>query len=209
MTATRNTQAKKTKKTKRKRKTAPKKAAPPELTVDYVPLDELERWPRNPKLHDLPGIQSSIRRWGFTLPVMLDEGTRRLVAGHGRQEALSVMRDAGEDPPKNIKLAADGGWLVPVVRGNQFESEEEAERYLIADNRFVEIGGWDPEMLSEMLVGFDGPDLRSIGFDEEELARITRMAGEGQEPPEKFVSFTAKNVETNHECPKCGYKWNQ
>lgn len=177
------------------------------LSIEYVPLTELEQWPRNPKLHDLEGIQRSMRRWGFTLPVIVDEGTGRLVAGHGRQEALSLMKAAGEQAPKNVPTTPKGEWLVPVVTGNHFDSEEEAEKYLIADNRFVELGGWDPEMLTEMLRDFDGPELSAVGFDEAELARITQAA-QGDEAPEKFVSFTAKNVETKHECPKCGFKFN-
>lgn len=175
------------------------------LKVEYMDLAELEHWPRNPKLHDLEGIKGSIRRWGFTLPVIIDEATQRLVAGHGRQEALSLMKAAGEQPPKNIQVRA-GKWLVPVVRGNEFESEEEAERYLVADNRFVELGGWDPEMLSEMLSQYEGPDLAAVGFNEKELERITKMAA-AEQP--KQVSFTAKGVDTKHKCPKCGYRWSE
>ncbi len=179
-----------------------------QLKVEYMPLSALEKWPRNPKLHDLDGIKGSIRRFGFTVPVVIDEGTRRLIAGHGRQDALSSMKEAGEVPPKNI-IRKDSDWLVPVVRGNEFESEAEAERYLIADNRFVELGGWDPALLSTMLGDFDGPDLRSVGFDEQELARITAAAeGEG-EVPKKIVSFAAKNANTTHKCPNCGHRWSE
>ncbi len=104
------------------------------LKVEYLPLSELEHWPKNPKKHDTEGIKGSIRRFGFAAPVVIDERTKRLVAGHGRQEALSQMRSAGEDIPAHI-AKRNGEWLVPVVRGNEFESEEEAERYLIADNQ--------------------------------------------------------------------------
>ncbi len=75
---------------------------------------------------------------------------------------------------------------------------------MIADNRFVEVGGWDPEMLSQMLGDFDEPDLRAVGFDEAELARIAKMA-EGEGPKE--VNFTANPVDTAHKCPKCGFRY--
>lgn len=164
---------------RRRKRPVKKKAGPvakarkprPELEIEYAALSELERWPRNPKLHDLPGIKASMRRWGFTLPVMLDEATNRLVAGHGRQEALSEMRDAKEPPPKNIHVR-DGEWYVPVIRGNEFESEEEAERYLLADNRFVELGGWDEQALLEILAEQEAPDLNAMGFDATEVERL-------------------------------------
>lgn len=201
----------KAKVTNRRRKRATKPtASAPELKIDYLALTELEHWPRNPKLHDLEGIKSSIRRWGFTLPVIIDEGTKRLVAGHGRQEALSSMKDAGEQPPKHIQ-ARNGEWLVPVVRGNEFESEAEAERYLVADNRFVELGGWDPEMLSEMLKGLEDDDLAATGFDQAELDRLMQMAEAAgpADPPARFVQFEAKDVKTNHKCPGCGFEWSE
>ncbi len=209
---TTRTKAKK-KKAKAKKKKAPARKAVPArrgLRVEYVPLGELEAWPRNPKRHDAAGIAGSIRRFGFTLPVVVDERTGRLVAGHGRQEALSAMREAGEGPPKNIR-ARGGEWLVPVVRGNEFESEEEAERYLIADNRFVELGGWDPAELSAMLEGLEPEDLAAVGFDQAELDRLLKMAeaAEPVDPPSRFVQFEASDVKTNHKCPSCGYEWNE
>jgi hypothetical protein len=208
-------QAQTRKKRKTKKKAAQKKApngkvparAKPKLKVEYLGLGELEQWPRNPKLHDIEVIKGSIRRFGFTLPVVIDEATGKLVAGHGRQEALSQMKVANEDPPKNIQVRR-GEWLVPVVRGNEFASEQEAESYLIADNRLVEVGGWDPEMLTAMLEGFEGPDLAAIGFSEEELRRIAEMTEE-HEPPEKFVQFTASDVKTNHKCPRCNFEWSE
>lgn len=179
-----------------------------ELRLEYLPLSELEKWPKNPKRHSIPGLMESMKRWGFTLPIMLDEASGRMVAGHGREEALSSMKRAGDDPPQNVKVRKDGEWLVPVVRGNDFGSEEEAEKYLIADNRFVELGGWDPVMLLEMLKDFDGPALASVGFDEEEIARLEK-ASVPTEPPEKWVQFTADSVPTEHKCPSCGFRFSE
>ena len=177
-----------------------------ELRIEYEDLEVLESWPGNPKLHDVEGIANSIRRFGFAAPIVIDETSRRIVAGHGRREALSKIRLASEPAPKNVKVEGDR-WLVPVVRGNEFASEEEAERYLLADNRFVELGGWDPELLIGMIGKFGDEDLASVGFDREEVDRISRLASEGVEAPTEFVSFNASSVPTTHECPKCGFKW--
>lgn len=165
-------------------KKATRRIKPPaELKVEYMTLSELEHWPSNPKKHDLEGIKRSIRRFGFTMPVAIDEKTRRLVAGHGRQEALSQMKEAGEGPPLHISTR-NGEWLIPVVRGNHFKSEEEAERYLIADNRFVELGGWDDGLLVEYLERFDcSDDLEIVGFDDAQLAKLLRATGATQDSP--------------------------
>lgn len=146
------------------------------LAVEYLPLSELAQWPRNPKRHDIPGLKSAMARWGFTLPVMIDETSKRLVAGHGRQEALSEIKAAGEPAPKNIHVRDDGEWMVPVIRGNAFSSEAEAEKYLIADNRFVEVGGWDPGALLEMVRDFGADELSLLHFDDDALSRLAEDA---------------------------------
>jgi ParB-like chromosome segregation protein Spo0J len=198
------------KKAKAPKKKAPKKKAskkngkPSALAVSYRPLEELETWERNPKLHDIDGIRGSIRRFGFTAPIVIDESTDRIVAGHGRREALFAMQEAGEEPPKNIRLRGKK-WLVPVVVGNRFSSEEEAEKYLIADNRFVEVGGWDTEMLLDILDDMDTPDLEAIGWDESSIAKMEKAAEDGKTDG-KLVQFVAGEKEqVQHECPKCGH----
>jgi hypothetical protein len=146
-----------------------------EIAVEYVPLDDVRGWHRNPKGHDVPEIMRSMKRWGFTAPIMKDGTTDRLVAGHGRLEALIRLRDEGEQRPLRIKENGDGQWLVPVLTGIGFDSESEAEAYLIADNRLTTIGGWSDAELSEMLNDLDtkGVDLLSgLGFNESALREV-------------------------------------
>lgn len=155
-----------------------------EIRVAYKPLAELARWHRNPKNHDLDKIKGSIRHHGFVQPLVEDGTTDRLVAGHGRLEALLAMQAAGEAPPRRIKLLPDGGWAAPVVTGVSFATEAEAEAYLVADNHLVEVGGWDDRALSEMLKDLATNDpvaFQGSGFDESQLAAlvmVTRPASE-------------------------------
>jgi DNA modification methylase len=121
-----------------------------ELKIEYVPLDQVQKWPRNPKNHDLDTLEKSILRFGFVQPVIVDGKSNRLVAGHGRLEALLRMRQVGLKPPHRIRVDLSGAWLVPVISGVKFESEADAEAYLIADNRLVELGGWDEDLLKQM-----------------------------------------------------------
>ncbi len=150
---------------------------PEEVTVAYKPLADLARWPRNPKAHDIPQIRASLRRHGFVLPLVEDETSEQLVAGHGRLEALLQMQADGESAPRRIKVSPDGSWSVPVVGGVAFESEQEAEAYLLADNRLVEAGGWDSEALHAMLADLRANDaLIGTGWTDAEVDQLLAEA---------------------------------
>ena len=58
-------------------------------------------------------------RFGYVAPMILDERTGRLVAGHCRLESLKRAKSAGKAPPKRVRVE-NGDWLVPVVRGVAF-----------------------------------------------------------------------------------------
>jgi len=153
-----------------------------EHRLEWVDLGELRPAERNAKDHDLGLLVQSIRRFGFVAPFLVDEGTGRLVAGHGRAEALAVMRNAGEAPPRGVR-EQDGRWLVPVVRGLEFGSEAEALAYLVADNRATEAGGWNEAELAEVLAELEREvGLLGVGFDQEDLEELLRrLHGEAPE----------------------------
>jgi len=87
-----------------------------DVRIEYMPLSKLVRAGRNPKSHDLGALASSFERFGHVAPMVLNEITGRLVAGHGRLDALQAMKAQGRKPPERIRVQ-DGEWLVPVVRG--------------------------------------------------------------------------------------------
>lgn len=65
---------------------------PPE-TIEHIPPDRLRPWASNARTHSkkqLRQIADSIRTFGFTNPVLIDEnGT--ILAGHGRVEAARTI----------------------------------------------------------------------------------------------------------------------
>lgn len=144
----------------------PKKTAPPAaLRIEYLPLDELSRWPGNPKAHADDAIAASISRFGFRDPLAIDETSGRLIAGHGRLTALERAHAAGSPAPQFVQVRDDGMWLVPVTRGGSFTDEAEASAYLVAHNRTSELGGWDDKLLAEFLKPLDEELLAVTGFD--------------------------------------------
>jgi hypothetical protein len=151
--------------------------------VEYMPLSLLEHWPRNPKGHAEETIKESIARFGFVQPILIDEETKRIVAGHGRLEALIALKKKGEKPPLRI-AENEGEWFVPVIRGIEFASEKEAEAYLLADNQTTILGGWDDQSLQAML-SLHTDDLSGLGWSPSEIEAFRMPMPEGFSAPKR------------------------
>jgi hypothetical protein len=134
------------------------------LKTEYMQMDAIKKFANNPKSHDLSGISDSIGLYGYLQPMLIDERTETLVAGHGRLESLMRLRAASAPPPKYIVVDNDGNWLVPVTRGAEFKNEEQIRDFLLTDNQLTISGGWDEEALDEILSSMDSAP---IGFDNE------------------------------------------
>jgi hypothetical protein len=173
-------------------------------TLVWKAVDDLLPAERNPKKHDIPGIVASIRRVGFRSPPYEDEATGRLSAGHGRLESVKLIRaefieanalysrnhDEPIFPEEKARFAEleavnartipdgidvrDGVWFIPVLRGT-FHGDD-AEIFLVADNRLTENGGWDFGALNELLgdLASREVDLSSTGFSPPDLEKIAR-----------------------------------
>lgn len=150
--------------------------------IEYTPLSDLLGWDRNPKDHDIPSIKKSITRFGFTAPILVDERTKRIVAGHGRLESLKALQAQGVEPPARISKRDDGEWLVPVLRGISFNSDSEIEAYLIADNQLTIAGGWDQAKLGSIMADLEKLGegaFEGLGFDQAEIdAILTNLANQ-------------------------------
>ena len=189
-----------------------------DIQVEYLPLSEIVGADNNPKDHDIGQIYQSIKRFGFTQPIMMNENTGKLLAGHGRLQTLQTMKDAGEKLPNRIK-EKDGDWLVPVLKGISFEDDMEAQAYLIADNRLTELGGWNTgdlvESLQEMIE--NGLDLDGIGYDFDDLENlvldIDRDTFEVEAMPEADDEETSVKIQVGRYRfkiePEQFYKWEE
>lgn len=191
-------------------RTRTESAAKPPRWVDYMPLDEILRAPRNPKNHNAQVIAASMARFGVVELPAIDERTGRLVAGHGRLDDWQTRRDAGEDPPEGVTTDDQGTWLVPVNRGWRSRSDADAEAYLVVSNRSTELGGWDDAGLAEVLRDLRDEDLLEVtGFSDDDLEKLASRISDSEEgdAPEDFPSYAPETIETEHQCPSCGYRW--
>ena len=96
----------------------------------------LTPWPRNARTHSKKQIRqivASIRQFGFTVPVLIDEaGT--ILAGHGRVAAATVL----------------GLTTVPCLQLTHL-SEAQKRAYVLADNKLALNAGWDEDLLATEL----------------------------------------------------------
>ena len=126
---------------------------------------------RNSRTHSDAQVQqiaSSIKEFGFTNPILIDE-TNGIIAGHGRLLAAQLLK---------IKS-------VPCIRLG-YLSESQKRAYVIADNKLALNAGWDDELLSLELkdLQLNDFDLSLTGFNEDELAKLLVEAVEGQTDPD-------------------------
>ncbi|MGW0763671.1 ParB N-terminal domain-containing protein [Streptomyces sp. NPDC002814] len=196
--------------------------------ISYIPLTDLPPDPANPKKHEIERIIASIKDHGFIDTPTVDERTSRVIAGHGRREALIEMQVRGEPCPDGLLLDDDGGWLVPVTRGWASLNDRQAHAVLILLNRLGAAGGWDSHALAEILEDLatsdaDLFDSLCISDDEmEELLREVDPEGlpqgpDGTDAPEKEERFGDDFADDGYAdsgdnersgtvcCPACGH----
>lgn len=167
----------------------------PASTITLRPITELVPFARNSRIHtpaQVSQLAASIVEFGWTIPVLIDE-RGNLIAGHGRILAAHQLGIT------DIPCLTATGW-----------SEAKRRAYVIADNRLTDISTFDPEMLALELQDLRALDydLSLTGFDGEELLRLLSGNEDGQqgEAPDEFKEMD-EDIDTDHECPKCGYRW--
>ena len=129
------------------------------LAVIYKPIGDLIPYARNSRTHSdaqVAQIAASIKEFGFTNPVLIDE-EGGIIAGHGR--VLAARKLSMDEVPT---IALEG------------LTKTQRKAYVIADNKLAMNAGWDDEMLRLELgeLDIDGLDLELTGFTAEELAEL-------------------------------------
>ncbi len=124
---------------------------------EYVRIDKLHPHHKNPRHNDhaVDSIANSIKRFGFTSPIIANkDGT--ILAGHTRWKSA-----------KKLNLET-----VPVVYVDL--SPVDAELLMIADNKLGEKADWDTDQLSSLLMDLkeQGEDLDVLGFEQHELDEL-------------------------------------
>lgn len=154
------------------------------------PADKIEHWPieklipyaRNSRTHSpeqIDQIVASIKEWGWTTPILVDE-QGGIIAGHGRTLAAQRLR------MPQVPVMVAHGW-----------SEAKKRAYVIADNRIALNAGWDNEMLALEFKDLmeQGFDVELTGFSQDEIdALMPEQLEEGLTDPDDAPEAPANPV---------------
>lgn len=148
-------------------------------TINAWPADKVERRPvaelipyaRNARTHSdaqVAQIAASIKEWGWTSPILVDEAGS-IIAGHGR---VMAARKLGL-PDVPVMVAT--GW-----------SEAQKKAYVLADNQLALNAGWDMDLLKVEVgdLNLEGFDLSLIGFDDKLLGDLLAEPTDGLTDPD-------------------------
>lgn len=134
---------------------------PPDLSVIYKDTSQLKPYERNARTHNrkqIRQIANSIKSFGFTNPILLNE-EGMILAGHGRLEAA-----------KQLGMAK-----VPTIQLGHL-SQDQIRAYILADNKIAEQAGWDKDTLAielQHLLTVEGDlDITLTGFELPEIELI-------------------------------------
>jgi len=146
------------------------------------PADKVEKWPidklipyaRNSRTHSdeqVAQIAASIKEWGWTTPVLVDE-QGGIIAGHGRTLAAQKLK------MKEVPVMVAKGW-----------SDIKKRAYIIADNKLALNAEWDNEMLSLELQELAGAgfDTELTGFSLEEMTELMMGEPETDDADSKYT----------------------
>ena len=152
--------------------------------MELLPVSALVPYARNSRTHSdeqVAQIAASMREFGFTNPVLVDEAGG-IIAGHGRVMAAKAL----------------GLVEVPCIRLAHL-SEAQKRAYVIADNKLALNAGWDEAMLRLELEDLQAADfdLDLLGFNADELGALLtepEPETEGLTDPDEAPDLPARPV---------------
>ena len=150
-------------------------------TYKQIPISDLKPYEKNPRTHSagqIEQIRKSIREFGFTNPILVDEDGL-IVAGHGRLQAAQ----------------AEGLAELPAIVMDGLTAAQK-RALVIADNQIAVNAGWDADLLREQLEALQEEhfDLALVGFSEQELEALLATITEGLTDPDDVPAATDNPV---------------
>jgi ParB-like chromosome segregation protein Spo0J len=163
----------------------------PADNIERRKISDLIPYARNARTHSdnqIAQIAASMKEWGWTNPVLIDEDGG-IIAGHGRVLAAQKLNIP------DVPTMTATGW-----------SDAKKQAYILADNQLALNAGWDMDMLKLELTELDDLDfdLDLIGFDENGLAAIMF---DGNFEPGSEDDQGQLDEKKPIQCPECGHEW--
>lgn len=152
------------------------------LRIEYVPIDSINPYPNNAKLHpaeQIEQIKDSIEKFGFKDPIAIWKDNV-IIEGHGRLIAA-------------LELGIEE---VPIIRLDDL-SDQDRRAYMLVHNKLTMNSGFDSEILDLEIENID-LDMEQFGFEDmgdftdADLDSFFSDADQKEKEPKKM------------QCPHCG-----
>ena len=123
--------------------------------AEWVEISAIKPWDRNPRKNAaaIDEVAGSIKRFGFSSPIIVRRADGVIIAGHTRYAASQRL-----------------GLDKVLVRFMDLDPAQ-ARALALADNKLGELADWDAPLLAEVLRELNDEDLslEGLGFDAQEL----------------------------------------
>jgi hypothetical protein len=151
---------------------AQKSAPSPVGKTTAVNSADLQTFHKNPRRGDVDVIAASLKRHGQYKPITVNVGTKtgrpnEVLAGNHTLLAHRSLRDAAE--PDQAKF-----WDKILVHWVDVD-DDTADRIVVADNQTGQVGGFDVDVLAELVKGF-GDDIEGLGFTDVDVAELLALS---------------------------------
>lgn len=153
--------------------------------IETVPIEKIKEWEKNPRVkHAVSAISASIGEFGYLVPIIVQKGTYRILAGHGRLKALRQMK------VKEIPVAVAD------------VTDEQADAFTIADNKLNDSSSFDKKMLTDLfeklepqyaqLTGFTAGEINALGVSSMQTTGAANEVDVDQRNATLFVTFPTR-----------------
>jgi len=145
-------------------------------TVKIIPIHRLKHHPKNPRVHNERNIQAimkSLKQFKQLAPLVIWGPNNFVIAGNGRLEALHRLGES----------------KVPVIRADHL-SEEDAESFMIADNKTGDLSTFDFKLVTSIMKNASHSAIDATGFSDIE---IEPLMGKSWEPTRPASVPTSKD----------------
>jgi DNA modification methylase len=169
------------------RKPAQPLAPWPASSVEMRPIDMIRPDPRNANIHppeQLAHIAESMRQFGWTIPLLVDESDN-LIAGHGRILTARMLINEGRSEFSIAPTMVARGWTEPQKRA-----------YAVMDNQLARLSYWNEELLRGAIGDLRALDFdtTALGFDDDFLRNLFADRNDGQEDPDAVPDIPADPI---------------
>jgi hypothetical protein len=152
--------------------------------------------PKNPNNHPADQIErlaKVIEYQGQRHPLIISKRSGFLVVGHGRLEAIKKL-----------------GWEKIAVSYQDFENEAQEYSFVVSDNAIASWSELDLSAINNEMLDL-GPDfdIDLLGIKDFSIDPIDKYAMDDYSEKNKEIDTDNFGNDLQHQCPKCGFEFNE